>query len=533
MLDPTRYALDAATVGFRKRMGLEVHWDAFHNAIENQTNAINVRRELEETKVTELHVMGGQRYGLEGNSKTNELARQKRQMNGYPLRSFLATGGAVILPLKSQDRGVMATPMNMGLTSYAQYNGVVGNYVSKFVQPLWAPLENNTQLLGRTGQIARSESASDPYKALQFQMNLHTSLEDIRRNEANHQTLRGYNRQDQQSAIDEAANARGNTRSGSQPPAAPPQHPQSEEGRVILQPPIRAPVAARQEGATRIITEEDLGNMYEGLQENRFPQGSGEEDEGGEGNIGYLHPSERKKPENRIEQLRYELEDEINRFSGSADLFEYEYAIQEYKNANNGDEPSLSFKLHEARIVNGKPGVFREKLEGQIQMKLMNLQLQRAQELERVNAELEYAKMGGDDNLLYNLGPGGSGTQLSSDPVAEHMERVLAQIAFIESQSPPPFGSDLRILNGLPSSSPSIGLYESGATDSAFETPYSGEHTGNLRVSRNVSGAKKKLNFQSPKKSPEQKAADVERSAVSKRKNISLQPTYLTSEHKY
>lgn len=119
MLDPSRYALDAATVGFRKRMGLEVNWDSFHNAIQNQTDAIKVRRELEETAISELHVMGGQRFGLGGNEKTNTDARQMRQMNGYPLRSFLATGGAIVVPPKHSE-GLLATPMNMGLTQYTQ-----------------------------------------------------------------------------------------------------------------------------------------------------------------------------------------------------------------------------------------------------------------------------------------------------------------------------------------------------------------------------------------------------------------------------
>ena len=84
MLDPSRYALDAATVGFRKRMGLSVDWGAFNNAIQNQTDAIKVRRELEETAITELHVMGGERYGIAGNEKTNTAARQARQMQATP-----------------------------------------------------------------------------------------------------------------------------------------------------------------------------------------------------------------------------------------------------------------------------------------------------------------------------------------------------------------------------------------------------------------------------------------------------------------
>lgn len=186
MLDPSRYALDAATVGFRKRMGLEVNWDSFHNAIQNQTDAIKVRRELEETAVSELHVMGGQRFGIGGNEKTNTDARQMRQMNGYPLRSFLATGGAIVVPPKHSE-GLLATPMNMGLTQYTQYNGVVGNYVSSFTEPLNAPLENQSILLARAGIAARSESASNPFKALQFMLNMHESQQSIADNERGHQ----------------------------------------------------------------------------------------------------------------------------------------------------------------------------------------------------------------------------------------------------------------------------------------------------------------------------------------------------------
>lgn len=196
MLDPTRFALNAATVGFRKRTGQSVDWDSFHNAIQNQTDAINVRREMQETIVSELHVMGGQRFGIEGNAKTNELARQQRQMNGYPLRSFLATGGPVILPPKHGE-GLMATPMNLGRSQYSTYNAVQGqSYVSHFTEPLNAPLENNSILLGRAGIQAYSESASDPYKAMNFMNNMHRSLSDIRSNEKKHLQLRGFHRQE-------------------------------------------------------------------------------------------------------------------------------------------------------------------------------------------------------------------------------------------------------------------------------------------------------------------------------------------------
>lgn len=179
MLDPTRYALNAETVGFRKRTLQTVDWGAFNQALQTQTDSIKVRRELEETPVTELHVMGGQRFGLEGNVKTNELARQHRQMNGYVLRSFLATGGPVILPPKKND-SVIGLPSKFGQVQYTP-NAVQGQqYVSSFTEPLNAPLENNTILLGRQGIQAKSNSISDPYKALQFQMGMEASQAQIK-----------------------------------------------------------------------------------------------------------------------------------------------------------------------------------------------------------------------------------------------------------------------------------------------------------------------------------------------------------------
>ena len=179
MLDPTRYALNAETVGFRKRTLQTVDWGAFNQALQTQSDSIKVRRELEETPVTELHVMGGQRFGLEGNVKTNELARQQRQMNGYVLRSFLSTGGPVILPPKKND-SVLAIPSKFGHIQYTP-NAVQGQqYVSSFTEPLNAPLENNTILLGRQGIQAKSNSISDPYKALQFQMGMEASQAQIK-----------------------------------------------------------------------------------------------------------------------------------------------------------------------------------------------------------------------------------------------------------------------------------------------------------------------------------------------------------------
>lgn len=194
MLDPNRYSLDAATVGFRKRMRQSVDWSAFNEALQTQSESIKVRRELQETPITEIHVMGGQGFGVAGNQKTNEMERQARQMNGYVLRSFLATGGAVVLPTKHTE-GLMATPQNLGLPQYTQYNGVMGSYVSSFTEPLNAPMDSGMMTLARLGVQARSEASTNPFKYLQFQLNMHKSQEEIRALEEKHKELRGYNQE--------------------------------------------------------------------------------------------------------------------------------------------------------------------------------------------------------------------------------------------------------------------------------------------------------------------------------------------------
>ena len=195
MLDPTRYALNAETVGFRKRTLQNVDWGAFNEALQTQTESIKVRRELEETPTNEIHVMGGQRFGVEGNAKTNEIARQHRQMNGYVLRSFLATGGPVILPPKKND-SLLGIPTRFGQTQYTP-NAVLGQqYTSAFTEPLLAPLDNNTILLGRAGVEALSNSISNPYKALQFRMGMDATQEELRSIESQHQQLKSELSQD-------------------------------------------------------------------------------------------------------------------------------------------------------------------------------------------------------------------------------------------------------------------------------------------------------------------------------------------------
>jgi hypothetical protein len=189
MLDPTRFALDAATVGFRKRMRQSVDWGAFNQALQTETDSIKVRRELEETPITELHVMGAQRFGLEGNGKTNEYARQQRQMNGYVLRSFLADGGPIIKPQPNNNQ-LLGIPTTFGQTQYTP-NAVLGQqYTSAFTEPLNEPLENNTILLGRAGIQAKSDSLTNPYKALQFQLNIGASQDQIRQVEQDHNDKR-------------------------------------------------------------------------------------------------------------------------------------------------------------------------------------------------------------------------------------------------------------------------------------------------------------------------------------------------------
>lgn len=192
MLDPSRYSLDAATVGFRKRMKQTVNWESFEKAVQTQTDAIKVRRELEETPISEIHVMGGGLYGIANDEKTKTYARQQRQINGYVLRSFISHGGPIVLPPKHGE-GLLMTPMNMGQRQYGGYNSIVGNYVSSFTEPLQAPLDNNTMLLAKAGIAMASNSASSPYARLQFNMNMHLTQEEINKNQAQFIEQRQYN----------------------------------------------------------------------------------------------------------------------------------------------------------------------------------------------------------------------------------------------------------------------------------------------------------------------------------------------------
>ena len=132
MLDPNRFSLDAATVGFRRRMKQKVDMGDFALALQQQDDCVKVRREQKETPISEVHVMGAQRFGFEGNGKSNEWARQQRQINGYPLRSFTPWDGPVVLPSRLSESSVLSIPISVGLPQYVKYNAAVGNYVSRY-----------------------------------------------------------------------------------------------------------------------------------------------------------------------------------------------------------------------------------------------------------------------------------------------------------------------------------------------------------------------------------------------------------------
>ena len=98
MLDPQRIGLNAASTGFLTRRHEKVDWGSFRKQLQTDDGGcVNVRR-IAETPVNEIHVMGGELKGLESNVNMLDRARQHRQMNAYPLRSFSADAPAIILP---------------------------------------------------------------------------------------------------------------------------------------------------------------------------------------------------------------------------------------------------------------------------------------------------------------------------------------------------------------------------------------------------------------------------------------------------
>jgi hypothetical protein len=117
--------------------------------------------------------MGGELKGLESNSNLLDRQRQSRQMNAYPLRSFSADAPAIILPEKYG-----------GLPMYTRNQVEHEEYVSRFTEPMSAPLQRDTELLGRMGFSASNESATNPYRSLGFEMNMHKPQVAIDMNEA-------------------------------------------------------------------------------------------------------------------------------------------------------------------------------------------------------------------------------------------------------------------------------------------------------------------------------------------------------------
>jgi hypothetical protein len=175
-------------------MGLEVDWGSFGEAMQTQNESVKVRRELIETPINEVHVMGGERYGFAGNSKFNEQARQERQMNGYPLRSFLATGGPLVLPGKRGDP-LLATQGTMGHSVFIRNSADMGLSTSSFSEPLHDALDTNALSMGRSGAEAMSEAIQNPFQRLQFMLNMHESNASIQNNQEEHQNIKAYNQQ--------------------------------------------------------------------------------------------------------------------------------------------------------------------------------------------------------------------------------------------------------------------------------------------------------------------------------------------------
>jgi hypothetical protein len=173
MLDPQRIGLNAASVGYLKRRRENVDWESFNKQLQTDDGGcVNVRRTVQ-TPVNEIHVMGGELKGLESNSNLLDRSRQFRQMNAYPLRSFSADAPAIILP-----------PKYGGLPMYTRQQTEYADYVSRFTEPMSAILQRDTELLGTMGFSASNESASNPYRHLGFEMNMHKPQVAINMNEA-------------------------------------------------------------------------------------------------------------------------------------------------------------------------------------------------------------------------------------------------------------------------------------------------------------------------------------------------------------
>lgn len=147
MLDPRHIGLNAESIGFQVSHRQPVDWRSFSTALQNQSDSVKTRRELKETPISELHIMGGQLFGYEGNSLLDTNKRQQRQMNGYRLRSFDARDGAIVLPPKDAGSLNMMIPSKAGLVQYNRWNSVIPQtMVMRSVEPLNIPISQEQRV---------------------------------------------------------------------------------------------------------------------------------------------------------------------------------------------------------------------------------------------------------------------------------------------------------------------------------------------------------------------------------------------------
>lgn len=176
MLDPHRIGLNAESIGFQKRMQQDLDWNAIHTALQtdynNQNSAVQVRREKEAAK-NEIRVMGGQLSGFENNELILTYSRQQRQINGYPLRHFDAENPAVVLPKKYGGFPLY----NRNQTEYPEL-------VSVFTEPMSAPLQRDTELLGRAGAVAMSNDLNTPYSPQGFLNPMDRTMSELEQNKS-------------------------------------------------------------------------------------------------------------------------------------------------------------------------------------------------------------------------------------------------------------------------------------------------------------------------------------------------------------
>ncbi len=174
MLDPRRIGLNAADIGFQKRMHQDLDYTAIDRALQtdynNQGSAIQVRRERDAVK-DEIHIMGGELAGFQSNDLIKTLARQDRQINGYPLRHFDAQNPAVILPAKYG-----------GFPLYNRNQVEYPDYVSLFTEPMSAPLQRDTELLSRMGRVPISNSLTRPFEEDGYVNPMTTSFDKLQAN---------------------------------------------------------------------------------------------------------------------------------------------------------------------------------------------------------------------------------------------------------------------------------------------------------------------------------------------------------------